>query len=44
MKRWVIYYLIISLLFGAIIYLITLFQISQEKTNEAFISLTNEVY
>jgi hypothetical protein len=44
MKRWVIYYLVISLLFGAIIYLITLFQISQEKTNEAFISLTNEVY
>ena len=44
MKRWVIYYLIISLLFGAIIYLITLFQISQEKTNEAFISLTTEVY
>lgn len=44
MKRWVIYYLVISLLFGAIIYLITLFQISQEKTNEAFISLTKDVY
>ena len=44
MKRWVMYYVIISLLFGAIIYLITLFQISQEKTNEAFLSLTNDVY
>lgn len=44
MKRWVIYYLIISLLFGAIIYLITLFQVSQEQTNAAFIELTNNLY
>ncbi len=36
MKKWVLYYLIISLLFGAIIYIITLFQITQEQTNEAF--------
>ncbi len=43
MKKWVIYYLIISLLFGAIIYLITLFQITQEQTNEAFIQLTKDV-
>jgi len=44
MKRWVIYYLIISLLFGAIIYLITLFQVSQEQTNATFIELTNNLY
>ena len=43
MKKWVLYYLIISLLFGAIIYLITLFQITQEQTNEAFIQLTKDV-
>lgn len=43
MKKWVLYYLIISLLFGAIIYLITLFQVTQEQTNEAFNIITKEL-
>ncbi len=43
MKKWVLYYLIISLLFGAIIYLITLFQVTQEQTNEAFNQITKEL-
>ncbi len=43
MKKWVLYYLIISLLFGAIIYLITLFQVTQEQTNEAFNEITKEL-
>ena len=43
MKKWVLYYLIFSLLFGAIIYLITLFQVTQEKTNEAFNQITKEL-
>lgn len=43
MKKWVLYYLIISLLFGAIIYLITLFQVTQEQTNEAFNIITQEL-
>ncbi|MGB0534952.1 MAG: hypothetical protein ACPGJL_00415 [Acholeplasmataceae bacterium] len=43
MKKWVLYYLIISLLFGAIIYLITLFQVTQEQTNKTFNQITQEL-